>query len=96
MEYLGWILFGIVIGVAVGALVTKWIVSRTRASKAGEVSELLRKHFHPLPMNDITISQRQFPFRVRADLQRAIDRLFGETTRIRHFAGCVVSFLTMA
>lgn len=87
MEYLGWILFGIVIGEAVGALVTKWIVSRTRSSKAGEVSELLRKHFNPLPMNDITISQRQFPFRVRADLQRAIDRLFGETTRIRHFCG---------
>ena len=38
-------------------------------------------------MNDITISQRQFPFRVRADLQRAIDRLFGETTRIKHFCG---------
>jgi hypothetical protein len=38
-------------------------------------------------MDDITISERQFPFRVRADLQRAIDRLFGDTTRTRHFCG---------
>ena len=87
MENLGWILFGIAVGVAVGVLVTKWIASQSKSSKSGEVSELLKKHFHPLPMNDITISQRQFPFRVRADLQRAIDRLFGETTQIRHFCG---------
>ena len=87
MGYLGWILFGIAVGVAVGALVTKWIASRTGSSKSGEVSELLKKHFHLLPMNDITISQRRFPFRVRADLQRAIDRLFGKTKRMRHFCG---------
>ena len=35
----------------------------------------------------MNISERQFPFRVRADLQRAIDRLFGSKTTIRHFCG---------
>lgn len=87
MDYLGWISFAIVTSAALGASFTKWFLSRKRPSKRGEVSELLKKHFHPLPMNDITISQRQFPFRVRADLQRAIDRLFGESTKIRHFCG---------
>lgn len=38
-------------------------------------------------MDDITVSERQFPFRVRADLQRAIDQLFGDQTRILHFCG---------
>ena len=36
---------------------------------------------------DITISERKFPFRVRADLQLAIDRLFSADTRIRYFCG---------
>ena len=67
MDYLGWILFGVAIGVTIGALVTKWLATRTNSTKSSEVSELLKNHFHPLPMNDITISQRQFPFRVRAD-----------------------------
>ncbi len=51
------------------------------------VSALLRRHYHPLKLDDITIAERQFPYRVRADLQRAIDRLFGEQTRILHFCG---------
>ena len=38
-------------------------------------------------MDNITISERQFPFRVRADLQRAIDHLFGSKTTISHFCG---------
>jgi len=89
MENLGWILFALAVGVAVGGAIAMWIAFRRAASsiRSGDVSELLRRHFHPVPMDDITISERQFPFRVRADLQRAIDRLFGDTTRTRHFCG---------
>ncbi len=52
-----------------------------------QVRRLLEGHFHPTPLDDITISERSFPFRVRADLQRALDRLFSEKTAIRHFCG---------
>jgi hypothetical protein len=41
----------------------------------------------PTQIDDISISERQFPFRVRADLQRAIDRLFSADTTIAHFCG---------
>lgn len=47
---------------------------------------MLEGHF-PTPLDDLTISERRFPFRVRADLQRAIDRLFTSTVAITHFCG---------
>jgi hypothetical protein len=48
---------------------------------------LMVSHFAPTSVQNITISERQFPFRVRADLQRAIDRLFSAETQISHFSG---------
>ncbi|HEY7309756.1 MAG TPA: ATP-binding protein [Gemmataceae bacterium] len=48
---------------------------------------LLESHFRPLVLDGLTIAERRFPFRVRADLQRAIDRLFNSTASIRHFCG---------
>jgi tetratricopeptide (TPR) repeat protein len=51
------------------------------------VSLLLAEHFDPLPLADLAITERQFPFRVRADLQRAVDLLFDQSTRIEHFCG---------
>ncbi|MEX2119967.1 MAG: hypothetical protein WD847_10270 [Pirellulales bacterium] len=51
------------------------------------VATLIKAHFRPVPLDNITICQRRFPFRVRADLQRAIDRLFGEQTVVCHFSG---------
>jgi AAA+ superfamily predicted ATPase len=51
------------------------------------VSGLIRSHFQPMPLGELTISERRFPFRVRADLQRTIDRLFGVETAICHFCG---------
>lgn len=85
MDYLGGLILGLVIG-AGGAI----LVARRRnrnSSDEGTVLPLLKAHFFPLPLGQLTISERQFPFRVRADLQRAIDRLFGETTSIAHFCG---------
>jgi hypothetical protein len=51
------------------------------------IRPLLEAHFRPTPLDDITISERRFPFRVRADLQRAIDRLFTAEATIAHFCG---------
>ncbi|HEY3395044.1 MAG TPA: ATP-binding protein [Lacipirellulaceae bacterium] len=51
------------------------------------IASMLSQHFRPLPVSELTITERQFPYRVRADLQRAINRLFNETTRVTHFCG---------
>jgi hypothetical protein len=64
-----------------------WSRRRRRADGRTLVRPLLEAHFRPTPLDDITISERQFPFRVRADLQRAIDHLFAAETTITHFCG---------
>lgn len=43
-----------------------------------EVHALIRSHFDPTPPDALTVTERQFPHRVRADLQRAVDRLLGD------------------
>jgi tetratricopeptide (TPR) repeat protein len=50
------------------------------------VYSLLQRHFDPLPLEGLTITERRFPGRVRADLQRAIDSLFEQMT-VCHFCG---------
>ncbi|MBC8355227.1 MAG: tetratricopeptide repeat protein [Planctomycetes bacterium] len=49
--------------------------------------QILEKHFAPSPLDDITITERRFPDRVRADLQRAIDKLIAEQANLLHFCG---------
>lgn len=51
------------------------------------IPELIRKHFHPTPLDQITVTERKFPFRVRADLQKAINQLFDDQTKVLHFCG---------
>ena len=46
--------------------------------KQARVSDLIRRHLAPLGIGDLTVSERRFPFRVRADLQRAVDGLFAD------------------
>lgn len=87
MAYLGWLLLGLIAGAFLAAIIIKRIGTGIQSAQASAVSKLLATHFLPLALDNITISQRQFPFRVRADLQRAIDRLFSEKTRILHFCG---------
>jgi cell division protease FtsH len=48
---------------------------------------LLEKHFAPTPVDDITITERTFPVRVRADLQQAMDRLMSSEVQLLHFCG---------
>jgi cell division protease FtsH len=77
----------------VGAIVVSrkgWRLGIRREEKAPPrklIATLIRDHFRPAAIDDITISERSFPFRVRADLQRAIDQLFGTRTTIHHFCG---------
>ena len=51
------------------------------------IHSLLEKHFHPTPLDDITITERRFPARVQADLQRAIDNLLRDDVSVLHFCG---------
>ncbi len=84
LGYLGFLLLGAVGGV----LGTFWHRRRRRKGRGGPpILDLLVSHFRPVPLASITISERKFPFRVRADLQRGVDRLFAAGTTICHFCG---------
>jgi hypothetical protein len=83
----GWVLFGAALGAALvhGIAVLAAHRRQTAVSQARFFSLLAQHHFYPTPLEDIMISERDFPFRVRADLQRALDRLFDSETRILDF-----------
>ena len=57
------------------------------AQRRTRISMLIGQHFESYPLDDLTISERQFPFRVRADLQRAVEHLFDKETRVDHLSG---------
>src|SRR3954451_4366793 len=54
---------------------------------AGTPDALLERHFAPTPLDQITITERTFPLRVRADLQRAMDSLLLDEAELVHFCG---------
>jgi hypothetical protein len=62
---------------------------KKQVSRAKELTakQLLADHFAPVSFGELTIAERKFPFRVRADLQRAIDRLFATGTTVARFSG---------
>jgi hypothetical protein len=51
------------------------------------IFKLLQEHFHPHGVEALTVTARQCPFRVRADLQRAIDGFFTGKAKVLHFGG---------
>ncbi|APW63861.1 tetratricopeptide repeat protein [Paludisphaera borealis] len=55
--------------------------------RTAQIDVLIRSHFEPTPSGDLTITERVFPHRVRADLQRAVDRAFGGETTVSFFCG---------
>jgi len=89
MEYLGWLLVGVLVGGGAAFWFARQRVKRTQRQTQTHtpIASLVVAHFYPTPIADITISERQFPFRVRADLQRAIDQLFSAQSHILHFCG---------
>ena len=74
-------------GLAVGVAVSRWHRYRSNGQGRQPIHALLQSHFRPVKLEDITVFERTFPFRVRADLQRAIDRLFVAGTKISRFCG---------
>lgn len=87
MPWYAWCLVCVLAALA-GAAAAWWGITRKARARGGRlVRPLLEAHFRPITLADITISERKFPFRVRADLQRAINRLFASETTILHFCG---------
>ncbi|MFO1045649.1 MAG: ATP-binding protein [Planctomycetaceae bacterium] len=89
MYYFALFLAGLLIGGAAVYLAVRRqrAVDTPKDKSRSYISPLLVSHFHPVPTDNVTISERQFPYRVRADLQRAIDNLLVERTQILHFCG---------
>ena len=46
------------------------------------VYPLIQAHFKPTPLDRLSLTERRFPHRVRADLQRAVEGLFGGPTKV--------------
>ncbi|WP_417388823.1 AAA family ATPase [Gimesia sp.] len=85
MTDVGWLFVGLIFGAGVAVVLMVWL--RQRRISADTAAPLIVQHFKPLPTSEITITERTFPLRVRADLQIAIDQLFGEGITVRHFCG---------
>src|SRR5262249_31121480 len=49
------------------------------------VFELIQQHFGAAPLETIELTSREFPARVAADLQLALDRLAGNGFEVSHF-----------
>ncbi|MCC7086327.1 MAG: AAA family ATPase [Pirellulales bacterium] len=86
---LGFVILGVFVGI--GGF---YAYLRRKQSSLGQhdqqsitVVGLVRNHFLSTRFEDISVAERKFPFRVRADLQRAIDRLFDSDTVVEHFCG---------
>lgn len=60
---------------------------KPRTSRVGDISTMLTRHLGKMQADRITISEREFPFRVRADLHTAIQHVVSSGTRICHFCG---------
>jgi tetratricopeptide (TPR) repeat protein len=72
-------------------------IHATRAASPGSqkrtlIISIFREHFHPHSMDNLTITERQFPFRVRSDLQRATQSIFTGKTRVTHVCGVRQSY----
>jgi cell division protease FtsH len=62
-------------------------LSMTMTERKVQIHTLIQSHFDPTPVADLTITEREFPHRVRADLQKAVDRIFAEGTTVSFFCG---------
>ena len=73
-EYLGWIIAAILFTIAF--VTHDWFELVPLGRRPRSVSRLVSKHLKLSSIDSLTIIERQFPFRVRADLQKTINELF--------------------
>jgi cell division protease FtsH len=58
-----------------------------KKSRARLASSLLNRHFKGTPLDQLVITERSFPFRVRADLQCALTEVLAASLQADHFSG---------
>jgi AAA+ superfamily predicted ATPase len=76
-----------VVCLALGVGLSQVITRLIRLARSPQVYRLLRNHFAPTSLATVAVTDRQFPARVRVDLQRSIDRFFLEEATVKHVCG---------
>ncbi len=85
MAWLWGILIGLVSGFIVAGIVAT--ISRRNSEKAHAIYYLLQRHFRPTPIGELRVASRQFPMRMRADVQRAFDAMFNGDLTVARLLG---------
>src|SRR5947209_307846 len=50
--------------------------------RKNRIHPLIQAHFKPVPLDRLSLTERRFPHRVRADLQRAVEDILGGPTKV--------------
>lgn len=94
LTVLGLIALGAVAGIVFASLVVVRMAQicgkeqeTEEASDQAAISKQLEEHFGQFTTDALTITERTFPSRARADLQRAIDQLLDRQIKIDYFSG---------
>ena len=82
----GWVMLGVIVG-SVCAVLGFRSYQRRRMGGSTAVADLIKPHFRNVALDTLCLAERQFPFRVRADVQRGIDGMFGSDAKVLHFCG---------
>lgn len=71
------------VGLIAGAI----IAASMHGARSNAIHRRLSRAFRPLSLASLTVSERQFPARIRADLQRALDDRFAGAATVLHHCG---------
>jgi len=91
MDYSKWLFITFIAMLAINALVSLFPYVRRflPGAETQEVKKLVAplifSHFQPLRSENIFIAERRFPYRMRADLQRALDKIVADESKTLRF-----------
>lgn len=71
------------VGLVAGGIIS----DRVQKARSSVVYRRLCDAFKPTSLACLTVTERQFPARIRADLQRAIEEYFGRVSEVHHLCG---------
>jgi len=75
------VVLAIVAGIVAGIGYVTWL-RQTRH----RISTILRRHFRPVPLDQISVNERLFPHQIRADLHQAVEGFLARAV-VRRFTG---------
>jgi GTP cyclohydrolase II len=76
-----------VVSLLVGLIAGGVISDRVQNARSSAIYRRLRKAFAPTQLACLTVTERQFPARIRADLQRALEDYFSTSAQVQHLCG---------